>query len=73
MKKKFFFPVAILACVALASCDAKLCYCYEAGAGGVYEKESYVNTDTPCNSMSTSSRTCVESHERMNPDDIAWK
>ena len=63
----------VLAAFALASCDSKLCYCYEATSAGVHEQEAYTNTDTPCGALTNSRRTCVESNERMNPEDIAWK
>ena len=68
--------MALAACAVaalFASCDSKLCYCYESTAQGVYEQEVYTNSDTPCNAMSNSSRGCVESNERMNPGDIAYK
>lgn len=74
MKKRIV--LAIMACGAIAflsSCDSKLCYCYESTSQGVYEQEVYTNTDTPCNAMSNSSRGCVESNERMNPGEIAYK
>lgn len=73
MKKKVIIPLAAVAALFLASCDSKLCYCYESTAQGVYESEVYINVDSPCNSMSTSSRGCVERNERMNPGDIAYK
>ena len=73
MKKKILILLPVVAMMfALASCDSKLCYCYERTSMGVQEVESYTNTDTPCNALSTSSRTCVERQERMNPGDIAW-
>lgn len=74
MKKRI--ALAITACAAIAffsSCDSKLCYCYESTSQGVYEQEVYTNTDTPCNAMSNSNRGCVESNERMNPGEIAYK
>ena len=73
MKKKVIIPLAAFAALYLASCDSKLCYCYESTGSGVYEQEVYTNTDTPCSAMSTGSRGCVESNERMNPGDIAYK
>ena len=74
MKKKLLIPLVAFAALCFASCDSKLCYCYEsANPQGVYEQEVYTNTDTPCSAMSTSTRGCVEQNERMNPDDIAWK
>lgn len=74
MKKKLFIPLALFAVVVFcASCDSKLCYCYQTSPNGVYEEEVYTNTDTPCNALSTNARGCVESNERMNPHDIAYK
>ena len=75
MKKR----IVILALLALStlcfiSCDNKLCYCYERSSDGrVHESEVYVNTDTPCSSMSRGGRGCIESSERgtFNPEDIA--
>ncbi len=58
-----------MAVASLASCDTKLCYCYENG----YEQEVYVNIDTPCNSMSRGERGCVERNERMDPTQVAKK
>ena len=58
-----------MAVSSLASCDTKLCYCYENG----YEQEVYVNIDTPCNSMSRGERGCVERNERMDPTQVAKK
>lgn len=73
MKKKLILPLVACAALMLASCDGKLCYCYESTAQGVYESELYLNSDTPCNSMSTTTRGCVESNERMSTGDIAYK
>ena len=73
MKKRILIPLAALAALSFASCDSKLCYCYESTSGGVYESEVYVNTDTPCSSMTTGTRGCVEENERMNSGDIAYK
>lgn len=67
MKKIFFSIAALMAVVSLASCDSKLCYCYEYG----YETEVYVNTDTPCASMNRDERGCVETYERMDPGQVA--
>ena len=65
--------LAVAALLTLASCDSKLCYCYERTSTGVYEQEVYTNTDTPCNSMSTETRGCIERNERgtFDPNDIA--
>lgn len=69
MKKKWFVPMALLAVVLFASCDSKLCYCYENG----YEQQVYVNPDTPCSSMTRGERGCVEKNERMDPGQVAKK
>ncbi len=64
----------VLAAFALASCDSKLCYCYEYTSQSVREQEAYTNTDTPCASLSRGeSRICVERAERMDPGDLAFK
>ena len=73
MKKKLSIPLVATAMLALASCDSKMCFCYETTPTGVLEQEVYTNTDTHCNALSNSTRTCVEQNERMNPGDIAWK
>lgn len=69
MKKKVIIPLAAVAALFLASCDSKLCYCYENGE----EQQLYISPDLPCNSQGTATRGCVEQNERMDPDDIAWK
>lgn len=61
--------MAVLAVVLFASCDSKLCYCYENG----YEQQVYVNPDTPCSSMTRGERGCVEKNERMDPGQVAKK
>lgn len=69
MKRKLIAVVAAFAgMLTFASCDSKLCYCYEGG----YETEVYISPDLPCNSMTNSSRGCVEREERMNTGDIAY-
>lgn len=73
MKKKLLLPVAASLALLTASCDSKLCYCYEPTASGTYESEVYVNSDTPCSSMNHGDYACVENNERMNPGDIAYK
>ena len=73
MKKRILIILAAVAALSFASCDSKLCYCYESGAQGVYEQEVYTNTDTPCSAMSNSNRGCVEENERMDPGQIAYK
>ena len=71
MKKKLISIAAIMAIFAFASCDTKLCYCYESTSTGVYEQEVYVQSDTPCSSMNRENRGCVERNERMDPGEIA--
>ncbi|MBP5528125.1 MAG: hypothetical protein J6X79_06730 [Bacteroidales bacterium] len=73
MKKKVVIPMAAVVALLFASCDSKLCYCYESTAQGVYESEVYTNTDSPCSALSTSNRGCVEQNERMDPGQIAYK
>ena len=73
MKKRILIALAAVAALGFASCDSKLCYCYESGPQGVYEQKVYVNTETTCSAMSNSSRGCVESNERMDPGQIAYK
>lgn len=69
-KNRIMLAVGIVAMTALfASCDTKLCYCYENG----YEQTVYINVDTPCNSMTRGERGCVESNERMDPGQTAKK
>lgn len=72
-KKRILLSLAALAALTFASCDSKLCYCYQTTSTGVYENEVYTNTDNHCNVLSNSSRTCVEQNERMNPGEIAYK
>lgn len=70
MKKPILTILGVAALTLLfASCDLKLCYCYENGT----EEETYVKMDVPCNSYTTASRGCVEVNERMNPDQVAYK
>lgn len=75
MKRRIVIPaVLVLSALCFASCDSKICYCYERSANGtVHETEVYTSNDTPCNSMSRGDRGCIESYERgtINPDDIA--
>lgn len=66
MKKKLFVPMALMAVMAFASCDTKLCYCYENG----HEEEMYVSSDVACSAYSTNRKGCVESNERMDPSQI---
>ncbi len=67
MKKKFMIPLVAVAAMCLASCDQKLCYCYEGG----YEQEVYANSDTPCHTLGGGERGCVERSERMPADQTA--
>lgn len=69
MKKRILIALAAVAALSFASCDSKLCYCYENGQ----EQQLYISPDLPCNSYSTASRGCVEQNERMDPGDVAWK
>lgn len=63
----------VLAALGFASCDSKLCYCYERINGTVQRTEQYTNTDTPCASLGNATRGCIERDElgTVNPDDIA--
>lgn len=69
MKKVLLGFAALMALMSLASCETKLCYCYEKGR----EVEMYVNEDTPCSSLNQRNRGCVERNERMDPNDVAYK
>lgn len=67
-KNRIVLAMDAVALTALfASCDEKMCYCYENGR----ESMVYVNADTPCNSMTRGERGCVESNERMDPGTVA--
>lgn len=65
--------MALFAVMIFASCDSKMCYCYYYTHDGVYEEEAYTNTDNRCSVLTTSSRTCVEREERMDPNSLAYK
>ncbi len=70
MKKRLIIPAAfVITVLCCSSCDTKLCYCYENGM----EQVVYVDSDTPCNSMTRGERGCVESYERMDPSQTAKK
>lgn len=70
--KKIIFASLCMACIALfASCDTKLCYCYQQTGSHVTESETYVDLSTRCNDLSTSIRHCVESSQRMDPNGMA--
>lgn len=66
MKIKVLLPIATLVALAFASCDSKMCYCYDNGR----EEVLYVNADVKCDAYSSGRRGCVESNERMNPNEI---
>lgn len=66
MKKILLLAGAVLAAVSLASCDSKMCYCYDNG----HEEVLYVNPDVKCSAYSSGRRGCVEANERMNPSEI---
>lgn len=68
-KKKILLAMVAVAALGFSSCDSKLCYCYENGQ----EQQMYISVDLPCNSQSTATRGCVESNERMDPSETAWK
>ena len=74
MKMKKIALLSALAAVALltASCDSKLCYCYTRTSNGVYVDEVYTATDKACTALNTSSRTCVEQNEYVDPGDVAY-
>lgn len=67
MKKILIAIAALVMVTVLASCDSKLCYCYENG----HEQEIYTHSDTPCSSMTKGDRGCVEKNERMDPGQVA--
>ena len=72
MKKKVLIAMTAVAALCLASCDTKLCYCYEPTATGTVEQTVYANPDTPCASLGSGNRGCVERNERMDPDEIIY-
>lgn len=74
MKKILLASLCMAFLLILSSCDSKLCYCYERSSDGdVHESQVYTNTDTPCSSLSTDRRGCIEKNERgtFDPNDIA--
>lgn len=75
MKRRIVIPAVLaLSALCFASCDNKLCYCYERTSDGIlHETQLYTSHDTPCSSLSRGNRGCIESSERgtINPDDIA--
>lgn len=79
MKKTILTLTALCLTAAFASCDVKTCYCYYYNSDGtVYETAETVNTDQSCNALSTGdsqvgTRVCLESSDRMDPNDLASK
>ena len=70
MKKRVIMVLGAMALTAvLASCDSKLCYCYENGV----EQQMYVSSDVPCSTYTSGNRGCVEANERMDPGTTAYK
>ena len=60
-QKRILAALVLLGAVALASCDSKVCYCYD----GPHETTQYTNSDTPCSSLGRGGVGCVEEWERM--------
>lgn len=71
MKKITLSIIALVAIVCLSSCDSKICVCYQPVNGVMTMSDTYTSTDVRCNSLSTTTRTCVEESERVDPGDIA--
>ena len=73
--KKNIMMLGVAALITLfVACDDKSCYCYErTSADHVQESVTYVHPDTPCSSLNTERRGCLESSERgtIDPNDIA--
>ena len=66
-KKAYLYALALCAFATLcASCDSKVCYCYDNGR----EEVLYVNPDVKCDAYSSGRRGCVEANERMDPSEI---
>ena len=69
------------ACVLLAACDTKLCYCYTYSSNGSAprEVEEYTDAAQACQALNRGvagnggSRVCVESNERMDPSSLVYK
>lgn|GEM_PF-1103674 len=76
MKTKKYYLVALLAFVALASCDTKTCKCYVYNGNNTpYIEQEYISEGSPCSSLDyqqgTRYRTCIEYTERdIDPNDI---
>lgn len=62
---------AVAATAILSSCDSKVCICYERVNGNVTRTETYGDPAARCSTLSTSSRTCVEEYEEVDPSQIA--
>ncbi len=60
-QKRILVVLAVLGTMALASCDSKMCYCYD----GPHEITKYTNSDTPCSALGYAGVGCVEEWERM--------
>lgn len=80
MKKILLTLSATMAIMLLASCDTKVCYCYNYSPSGVVTEETtYTGYDQMCAALSrgvegaANSRVCVESNERMDPGSLASK
>lgn len=71
MKKIILLMAAVAATSILSSCDSKVCICYERVNGNVTRTETYGDPAARCSTLSTSSRTCVEEYEEVDPSQIA--
>lgn len=71
MKKLIFTMAAVAAMTLLASCDSKVCICYERVNGDVVKTETMGDPAARCSTLSTSRRTCVEEYEELDPSQIA--
>lgn len=70
--KKVIYSLATIAIVTLmAACDGKTCICYQQVNGKMTETETYADLETACRTLSTSTRTCVEVSEEIDPNAIA--
>ncbi len=74
MKKKILIAASVVVALSMVSCDSKRCVCYHATSSGVVSEDLYINSDTPCSSMSTSNRGCIEEYEvgTIDPGGIAY-
>ena len=71
MKKGLIAIVAVAGIMALSSCDSKVCICYQRVNGTVTKTETMGDPAARCSTLSTSSRTCVEEYEEVDPSQIA--